>query len=490
MPKELAANTLATIHDTLKDHLRLLKLKDRALALLPLKEASTLLPILPLKTLDKNSPSDSVEAQERSHPALPSVSASSFASVSASANALASASANASAYSSSLSTSLSSHVYSVSVDRLKALNDTLLHGELASALELVSDTQCKDSAALLKALQEYYILGELSLDMVGEVKTYHQSYALRLIVLKEPKAKVAKVNAHDIVDTTDTAGEGSVVSSDTNEGVGGSSSVSTNVSPNASSDTNFRDNTDSETNASYEVESLHTVYDVKVFPLREYKQATRKDIKAKERLLASRGESQSVVEFASKANDTKPTKDQLSQVGTSVSVSYSNTKKGDGNASQGYSHEYFMALAIEEAKKAFELGEVPVGAVIVDSEGKVLGRGHNLTITNHDATAHAEIVAMRDASAKLQNYRLNNLTLYVTLEPCCMCAMAMIHARIKTVIYGAKDDKTGACGSVFNLMTDERHNHLTHVIAGIEELKCAKVIKDFFKLRRLSRKNK
>lgn len=151
-------------------------------------------------------------------------------------------------------------------------------------------------------------------------------------------------------------------------------------------------------------------------------------------------------------------------------------------------HEHFMALAIAEAKKAEELGEVPVGAVLVDAQGQVVATGCNRTITDHDASAHAEIVAMRAAGQKLQNYRLPELKLYVTLEPCCMCIMAAIHARITTVIFGTSDPRTGACGSVFNISGDPRHNHRLKVIAHIRQEECAEQLRSFFKQRRAAQK--
>lgn len=153
-------------------------------------------------------------------------------------------------------------------------------------------------------------------------------------------------------------------------------------------------------------------------------------------------------------------------------------------------HDYFMALALEQAKEAYKLGEVPVGAILVDLNGQVIASGFNRTIIDHDPTAHAEIVAMRQAGGVLNNYRLIDLNLYVTLEPCCMCAMACIHARIKTLIYGASDLKTGACGSVFNLATDPKHNHKLEIIANIKANECSTLLSDFFSMRRQQHKER
>ena len=152
-------------------------------------------------------------------------------------------------------------------------------------------------------------------------------------------------------------------------------------------------------------------------------------------------------------------------------------------------HEKYMAMALEEANKAKELGEVPVGAIIVASDGTIVSRGCNRTIVDHDATAHAEIVALRRAGIAMGNYRLNDLTMYVTLEPCCMCVMACIHARIKAIVYGADDPKTGACNSVFDLADDDRHNHRVEIIGGILESECGQILTDFFKTRRAEQKS-
>ena len=130
--------------------------------------------------------------------------------------------------------------------------------------------------------------------------------------------------------------------------------------------------------------------------------------------------------------------------------------------------ERWMRHALELADRAErEDDEVPVGAVLVDANGERLAEGWNRNITEHDPTAHAEIVAMRHAGKSLGNHRLAGATLYVTLEPCAMCAMAMVHARIARVVYGASDPKTGAAGSVFDLLADPRHNHRVVVQGGL-----------------------
>ena len=129
--------------------------------------------------------------------------------------------------------------------------------------------------------------------------------------------------------------------------------------------------------------------------------------------------------------------------------------------------EAWMARALQLAEKAEGEGEVPVGAVLVGPDGELLAEGWNRNIGEHDPTAHAEIVAMRRAGQALGNHRLVGCTLYVTLEPCAMCAMAMLHARLARVVYGANDPKTGAAGSVFDLLTDSRHNHRLQAECGL-----------------------
>jgi tRNA(adenine34) deaminase len=148
--------------------------------------------------------------------------------------------------------------------------------------------------------------------------------------------------------------------------------------------------------------------------------------------------------------------------------------------------QQFMQFAIELAKQASENGEVPVGAIIV-KDGEIIGRGSNAPIGLHDPSAHAEILAMRDAAKHIGNYRLVDCTLYVTLEPCAMCSGAIQHARIANLVYGASDPKTGACGSVVDLMAEEKLNHHTSVRGGVLAEETAKLLSDFFKQRRLNK---
>jgi tRNA(adenine34) deaminase len=143
----------------------------------------------------------------------------------------------------------------------------------------------------------------------------------------------------------------------------------------------------------------------------------------------------------------------------------------------------FMQQALTLARAAAVAGEVPVGAVIV-KDGVVIGRGANMPIGLHDPTAHAEIIAMREAAKHLNNYRLVDCTIYVTLEPCAMCAGAIQHARIARLVYGAADPKTGACGSVINLMAETKLNHHTQVSDSVMTEACGAVLSDFFKARR------
>jgi tRNA(adenine34) deaminase len=146
-------------------------------------------------------------------------------------------------------------------------------------------------------------------------------------------------------------------------------------------------------------------------------------------------------------------------------------------------HKQFMQLALEQAQHAWDLGEVPVGAVVV-KDGVVIAVGYNQPIAKHDPTAHAEIVALRAAAEALGNYRLPGCELYVTLEPCVMCSGAMMHARLAKVVYGATDPKTGACGSVVNLFEQERLNHHTDIAGGVMADECGAMLKSFFAARR------
>ena len=149
------------------------------------------------------------------------------------------------------------------------------------------------------------------------------------------------------------------------------------------------------------------------------------------------------------------------------------------------SKEKFMKEALKEAKKAYEKLEVPVGAVIV-KDGKIIARGHNLKETKKDTTKHAEIIAIEKASKKLGAWRLLDCEMYVTLEPCSMCAGAMVNSRIQKLYIGALDEKTGAVGSVLNLLEDYKFNHNIEVEKGILKEDCEKILKDFFKnLRRI-----
>ena len=147
------------------------------------------------------------------------------------------------------------------------------------------------------------------------------------------------------------------------------------------------------------------------------------------------------------------------------------------------SDEAFMREALALARQAAEAGEVPVGAVVV-KDGAVVGRGHNRPVSGRDPTAHAEIMAMRDAATRLGNYRLTGCELYVTLEPCAMCAGAIMHARIVRLVYGAADPKAGACGSVINLFADSRLNHHAVAVGGVMADGAGKLLQDFFSARR------
>ncbi len=140
-----------------------------------------------------------------------------------------------------------------------------------------------------------------------------------------------------------------------------------------------------------------------------------------------------------------------------------------------------FALA-DRAEREFD--EIPVGAVLVDAAGNVLGEGWNRNLADHDPTAHAEIVAMREAGTRIGNHRLIDTTLYVTLEPCAMCAMALVHARVARVVYGASDPKTGACGSVFDLIADPRHNHRVEVQGGVLGDEASRRLTNYFRAKR------
>lgn len=142
--------------------------------------------------------------------------------------------------------------------------------------------------------------------------------------------------------------------------------------------------------------------------------------------------------------------------------------------------EYYMSLAILEAEKAAYINEVPVGAIILDKNKNVIGYGYNSPISSNNPASHAEINAISSACQVLNNYRLNDTTLYVTIEPCIMCMGAIIHARIKRVVFGAKDVKWGAACSLYSLADDKRLNHHPEIVPGICEKKTRQLIKNFF----------
>ncbi len=148
-----------------------------------------------------------------------------------------------------------------------------------------------------------------------------------------------------------------------------------------------------------------------------------------------------------------------------------------------------MSLALEEAKKAAKLGEIPIGAVIV-KDGVVIGRGHNTTETDKDPTGHAEIMAIREAAKTLGGWRLIGCQMYVTVEPCAMCAGAIVWSRIEKLFIGAMDPKAGGCGSIFNIVQDQRLNHYVEIETGLMEEQCRNIIKDFFRELRRSQKTK
>ena len=147
------------------------------------------------------------------------------------------------------------------------------------------------------------------------------------------------------------------------------------------------------------------------------------------------------------------------------------------------SDEVYMREALGLARQAGEAGEVPVGAVVVRG-GAVVGRGHNRPVASRDPTAHAEVMALRDAAERIGNYRLADCVLYVTLEPCAMCAGAIMNARVCRVVYGAADPKSGACGSVVDLFAENRLNFHTTVAGGVLAGETAKLLQDFFSARR------
>ncbi len=149
------------------------------------------------------------------------------------------------------------------------------------------------------------------------------------------------------------------------------------------------------------------------------------------------------------------------------------------------SHEKYMALALSEAKKAGQMGEVPIGAILASKDGAILSATHNRTIDLVDPTAHAEILALRKAALKINNYRLLNTTLYVTVEPCIMCMGAIVHARISKVVFGTADPKWGAVGSLYHFAEDDRLNHRVAITKGVCEQECRSLMQDFFRAKRV-----
>ncbi len=146
--------------------------------------------------------------------------------------------------------------------------------------------------------------------------------------------------------------------------------------------------------------------------------------------------------------------------------------------------QHWMAHALQLAQQAATQGEVPIGAVLV-MDGDIAGEGYNHPIASSDPTAHAEIIALRQAATRVGNYRLLNSTLYITLEPCAMCAGAIIQARVARVVYGAGDSRAGACGSIFNILESERLNHRAQVEGGVLGEACAELLRSFFRSRRV-----
>jgi len=145
---------------------------------------------------------------------------------------------------------------------------------------------------------------------------------------------------------------------------------------------------------------------------------------------------------------------------------------------------FYMGEALEAAREALAAGEVPVGAVVVDEGGKILARAFNQPIARHDPTAHAEVLALRQAAAQVGNYRLPGVSLYVTMEPCIMCVGAMLQARVQRLVFGAADSKGGACVSLYRLPEDGRLNHRIEVIGGLRADECRELLQQFFRGRR------
>ncbi|RCV90216.1 tRNA adenosine(34) deaminase TadA [Billgrantia montanilacus] len=153
------------------------------------------------------------------------------------------------------------------------------------------------------------------------------------------------------------------------------------------------------------------------------------------------------------------------------------------------SDEFYMHRALDQAREGLAAGEVPVGAVVVDAAGEIVGAGYNAPVSGHDPSAHAEIRALRDAGARLGNYRLDGCTLYVTLEPCLMCTGAIIHARLARVVYGAAEPRTGMVESKANLFAQPWHNHRVQVEGGVLAVRASQLLKAFFETRREAAKS-
>ncbi len=144
------------------------------------------------------------------------------------------------------------------------------------------------------------------------------------------------------------------------------------------------------------------------------------------------------------------------------------------------SDEEYMKIALDLAKKAAEEGDIPVGALVVAPDGEIIGHGRNRRRIEHDPTAHAEIVALREAASKLRRWNLSGCTMYVTLEPCPMCAGSLVQARISRLVYGCNDAKAGACGTLYDITRDGRLFHRLNVVSGVMEDECLKILQDFF----------
>ena len=149
---------------------------------------------------------------------------------------------------------------------------------------------------------------------------------------------------------------------------------------------------------------------------------------------------------------------------------------------------YYMGLALDEARKAYEIGEIPIGAVLI-VDGQIVSSGHNMREIWHDATAHAEMIVIREACQKLGRWRLTGVTLYVTIEPCPMCAGALVMSRIDRLVYGSADYKAGAIESIFNIAQNDALNHSMIVTSGVRSNECAEIMRDFFRSRRKSKKD-